>query len=195
MPEGSRCRSRRGGALRRKVCRYRHRRNGLRCRIVAAIGPRRPQLLGCAVIAESFERIHRSNLIGMGVLPLQFPTASPLDTRSTAASASTSWACNALSPRRRASSRAMATRTIKLLVRLDSPREIDCTPAALPLALRSLVDAPSARSAISPQRSSSEAARVEQRREPTRSFNSRTTRGRSDTSASPARRPVRGSSP
>src|SRR4029077_6386356 len=26
-----------------------------------------------AVIAESFERIHRSNLIGMGVVPLQFP--------------------------------------------------------------------------------------------------------------------------
>ena len=36
-------------------------------------------LLGVrAVIAESFERIHRSNLIGMGVLPLQF---SPGDTR------------------------------------------------------------------------------------------------------------------
>ncbi|WP_293876912.1 aconitate hydratase AcnA [uncultured Brevibacterium sp.] len=32
------------------------------------------KLLGvAAVIAESFERIHRSNLIGMGVLPLQFP--------------------------------------------------------------------------------------------------------------------------
>jgi aconitate hydratase len=32
-------------------------------------------LLGVrAVIAESFERIHRSNLIGMGVLPLMFPT-------------------------------------------------------------------------------------------------------------------------
>ena len=32
-----------------------------------------PYLLGVkAVIAESFERIHRSNLIGMGVLPLQF---------------------------------------------------------------------------------------------------------------------------
>jgi aconitate hydratase len=31
-------------------------------------------LLGVkAVIAESYERIHRSNLIGMGVLPLQFP--------------------------------------------------------------------------------------------------------------------------
>jgi aconitate hydratase len=25
------------------------------------------------VIAESFERIHRSNLIGMGILPLEFP--------------------------------------------------------------------------------------------------------------------------
>ncbi|HWX87501.1 MAG TPA: aconitate hydratase [Solirubrobacteraceae bacterium] len=34
------------------------------------------KLLGVrAVIAESFERIHRSNLIGMGVLPLQFPRA------------------------------------------------------------------------------------------------------------------------
>lgn len=32
------------------------------------------RLLGVkSVIAESFERIHRSNLIGMGVLPLQFP--------------------------------------------------------------------------------------------------------------------------
>ena len=33
-----------------------------------------PKLLGvAAVIAESFERIHRSNLIGMGILPLEFP--------------------------------------------------------------------------------------------------------------------------
>ena len=32
------------------------------------------RLLGVkAVIAASFERIHRSNLVGMGVLPLQFP--------------------------------------------------------------------------------------------------------------------------
>jgi aconitate hydratase len=31
-------------------------------------------LLGVrAVIAESYERIHRSNLVGMGVLPLEFP--------------------------------------------------------------------------------------------------------------------------
>ena len=34
-----------------------------------------PKLLGVrAVIAESFERIHRSNLVGMGILPLQFET-------------------------------------------------------------------------------------------------------------------------
>ncbi len=33
-----------------------------------------PLLLGVrAVIAESFERIHRSNLVGMGVMPLEFP--------------------------------------------------------------------------------------------------------------------------
>ncbi|WP_203566558.1 aconitate hydratase AcnA [Aestuariimicrobium ganziense] len=37
-------------------------------------------LLGVkAVIAESFERIHRSNLIGMGVLPLQFPEGQNAD--------------------------------------------------------------------------------------------------------------------
>ena len=37
-------------------------------------------LLGVrAVIAESYERIHRSNLIGMGVLPLQFATGEDAD--------------------------------------------------------------------------------------------------------------------
>ncbi len=37
-------------------------------------------LLGVhAVIAQSFERIHRSNLIGMGVIPLQFPAGESAD--------------------------------------------------------------------------------------------------------------------
>ena len=37
-------------------------------------------LLGVkAVIAETFERIHRSNLIGMGVIPLQFPAGETAD--------------------------------------------------------------------------------------------------------------------
>jgi aconitate hydratase len=40
-------------------------------------------LLGVrAVITESFERIHRSNLIGMGVLPLQFPAGQSAESRS-----------------------------------------------------------------------------------------------------------------
>ena len=40
-------------------------------------------LLGVrAAIAESFERIHRSNLIGMGVIPLQFPAGETADSLS-----------------------------------------------------------------------------------------------------------------
>ncbi len=43
----------------------------------AAKGPR---LLGVRfVIAESYERIHRSNLVGMGILPLQFPEGDSLE--------------------------------------------------------------------------------------------------------------------
>ena len=38
------------------------------------------RLLGVrAVLAESFERIHRSNLVGMGVLPLQFKAGESAD--------------------------------------------------------------------------------------------------------------------
>jgi aconitate hydratase len=44
----------------------------------AAKGPR---LLGVkVVIAESYERIHRSNLVGMGILPLQFEPGTTADT-------------------------------------------------------------------------------------------------------------------
>ena len=40
-----------------------------------------PLLLGIkAVLAESFERIHRSNLIGMGILPLQFKDGENAET-------------------------------------------------------------------------------------------------------------------
>jgi aconitate hydratase len=39
------------------------------------------RLLGVrAVVAESFERIHRSNLVGMGVLPIQLPEGIRIDT-------------------------------------------------------------------------------------------------------------------
>ena len=40
-----------------------------------------PNLLGVrAVIVESFERIHRSNLVGMGILPLQFNEGETAET-------------------------------------------------------------------------------------------------------------------
>lgn len=40
-----------------------------------------PSLLGVkVVIAESFERIHRSNLVGMGILPLEFPAGETAET-------------------------------------------------------------------------------------------------------------------
>jgi len=40
-----------------------------------------PMLLGVkAVIAKSFERIHRSNLVGMGVIPLCFKAGEDADT-------------------------------------------------------------------------------------------------------------------
>ncbi len=40
-----------------------------------------PKLLGIRfVIAESYERIHRSNLVGMGILPLQFQTGESAET-------------------------------------------------------------------------------------------------------------------
>ncbi len=42
-----------------------------------------PKLLGVrAVIAESFERIHRSNLVGMGILPLTFQGGQNVDSLS-----------------------------------------------------------------------------------------------------------------
>ena len=50
-------------------------------RVQAVIGLQKgTQLLGVkAVIAKSFERIHRSNLVGMGVLPLQFREMTALN--------------------------------------------------------------------------------------------------------------------
>ena len=47
------------------------RRQGIRHRLLARLGGQGHAAAGRqAVIAQSFERIHRSNLVGMGVLPL-----------------------------------------------------------------------------------------------------------------------------
>jgi aconitase A len=69
-----------------------------------------PKLLGVrAVIAESFERIHRSNLVGMGILPLQFaapssPSASPAKKSTTSPASPPCWHRN-LQPASRSPSR------------------------------------------------------------------------------------------
>ncbi len=88
-------------------------------------------LLGIkAVIAESFERIHRSNLVGMGVLPLQFKdgeTASTLDL-----DGSESFSIHIddnLKPRQMVKVEAVnkkgKTISFEALCRIDTPIEID----------------------------------------------------------------------
>jgi aconitate hydratase len=88
-------------------------------------------LLGVrAVIAESFERIHRSNLVGMGILPLQF---LPGETwRSIGLAGENSFnieGLSALKPGQRltVTSRSAdgATGSFQVLVRIDTPNELD----------------------------------------------------------------------
>ena len=92
-------------------------------------------LLGVrAVIAESFERIHRSNLIGMGVLPLQFPegetrrVARPRPARRRSTSATSSGGRRGAPARDGARSRPSATSgdpvEFEARVRLDTPNEV-----------------------------------------------------------------------
>ena len=74
-PTGRRRRStRRRCATRTRRAAGRPRRQGVRVGLVARLGREGHELLGVrAVIAESFERIHRSNLIGMGVAAAPVP--------------------------------------------------------------------------------------------------------------------------
>jgi aconitate hydratase len=95
----------------------------------AAKGPR---LLGVrAVIAESFERIHRSNLVGMGILPLAFlPGESAASLGLTGREAYTiSMPAGGLAPRSRVTVVARADdgteRRFEAIVRLDGAIELD----------------------------------------------------------------------
>jgi aconitate hydratase len=95
----------------------------------AAKGPR---LLGVrAVIAESFERIHRSNLVGMGILPLAFlPGESAASLGLTGREAYTiSMPAGGLAPRSRVTVVARADdgteRRFEAIVRLDGAIEVD----------------------------------------------------------------------
>jgi aconitate hydratase len=111
----------------------------------AAKGPR---LLGVrAVIAESFERIHRSNLVGMGVLPLQFPAGVTRNTlKLTGDETFTITGLDSgLSPRQTLPCEITypdgRRETIELTSRLDIPREIAWYRAGgiLPYVAQSLI--------------------------------------------------------
>ena len=109
-----------------------------------------PALLGVrVVIAESFERIHRSNLVGMGILPLQFlPGESAASLGLTGREAySVTGLADGLTPRQRSRSRAAtaraataAERRFEAIARLDGPIDVDYYQAGgiLPAVLRRL---------------------------------------------------------
>jgi aconitate hydratase len=81
-------------------------------------------LLGVrAVIAESFERIHRSNLIGMGVLPLQFTEGQNVESLGLTGHETISIGGIAELPRE-LDVRAGDT-TFRVRVRIDTPKEAD----------------------------------------------------------------------
>ena len=109
-----------------------------------------PLLLGVkAVIAESFERIHRSNLVGMGILPLQFmpgenPASLGLTGRETYDIVGLS---GSLTPRQQMTVRVQRENgdqlSFKAIARVDSPVDIDYLQhgGVLPFVLRSLLRA------------------------------------------------------
>ena len=88
-------------------------------------------LLGVrAVIAESFERIHRSNLVGMGVLPLEFPEGETADSLGLAGDETLDieGVENGLAPGARVRVTARkngASHTFEARCRLDSAVEVD----------------------------------------------------------------------
>ncbi len=107
------------------------------------------RLLGVsAVVTKSFERIHRSNLIGMGVLPLNFKNKADYDKIVDLAEAS--FAINGLSgeltPMQEASM--VVTKAcgesleIPLIVRIDTPAEVDyyLSGGILPYVLNQILD-------------------------------------------------------
>jgi aconitate hydratase len=104
-------------------------------------------LLGVrAVIAESFERIHRSNLVNMGVLPLQFKSGESVSSLGLKGTEAYTIAVANLEPRaviavRVESSGGMA-REFQAIVRIDTPEELTAFRhgGILPYVLRQLVD-------------------------------------------------------
>ncbi|RKU20235.1 aconitate hydratase AcnA [Candidatus Poribacteria bacterium] len=91
-----------------------------------------PKLLGVkAVVVESYERIHRSNLIGMGIIPLQFKAGENAQTLNLDGSEiiSITGFADDLQPGQMATMKIVRsngeTQTTELLVRIDSPVEVE----------------------------------------------------------------------
>ena len=91
-----------------------------------------PKILGVkAVVVESYERIHRSNLIGMGVLPLQFKDGENVQTLNLDGSEiiSITGFADDLQPGQMATMTIVRangeTQTTELLIRIDSPVEVE----------------------------------------------------------------------
>ncbi len=107
------------------------------------------QLLGVkAVIARSFERIHRSNLVGMGVLPLQFKAGESWDGLGVRGDETFDVLLgNQIKPQQDAvlvvTSANGKKRRVNLLLRIDTPIEVDYYQhgGILPFVLRQLLAA------------------------------------------------------
>jgi len=99
-------------------------------------------LLGVrAVIAESFERIHRSNLVGMGVLPLQFPEGESAESLGLTGEEEIAITGVEDGEAKEVSVRAGDTE-FTARVRIDTPKEVDYFKhgGILPFVLRQLLD-------------------------------------------------------
>jgi aconitate hydratase len=90
------------------------------------------RLLGVrAVVAKSFERIHRSNLVGMGVLPLQFKEGEGADTHKLDGTEvyDVKGIAAGIKPRQEATlvvhRKDGRTDEIKVIVRIDTPIEVE----------------------------------------------------------------------
>ena len=101
-------------------------------------------LLGVrAVIAKSFERIHRSNLVGMGVLPLQFEEGTNAQTLGLTGKETfdITGIESGLKPRMIATLVIDGKTKVPLRVRIDTPIEVDyyVHGGILPFVLRQLI--------------------------------------------------------
>ncbi|MDQ6957992.1 MAG: aconitate hydratase, partial [Mariprofundaceae bacterium] len=83
-----------------------------------------PMLLGVrAVIAESYERIHRSNLVGMGILPLQFMDSDRAESLSL--TGHEVFSVTGVAEGAREVTVTADDKSFRTLVRIDTPKEWD----------------------------------------------------------------------